>query len=673
MQSDQLVSAKQLAARRGAGVLELSNLVEALRGSVPLDDLKGLYACWIENHPEDPLLYAVLFNYAVVLTDLGDLTQARECLERVLSLNPGFTPALINLGRLHERLGVMGLALRFWSSVVDKLSIVNGTAIIHKVTALNQSARVLEAASQDAAAETMLFQSLDLDPTQHEAAQHFLSVRQRQCKWPVVTPWERMDRQTLMRGLSPLSAAAYTDDPLLHLALAAYYNQHDVGTPATGVITSHRAMRNGGKLRIGYLSSDMRSHAVGHLMAEVFELHDRSRVEVFAYYCGVASAGNDVLYNRFSATADNWIPISAMDDATAAQRIEADGIHILVDLNGYTKEGRTKLVALRPAPVIVNWLGYPGTMGSPYHHYIIADDWIIPKDAEVFYSEKVLRLPCYQPNDRNRVVSPQGATRADAGLPDDAVVYCCFNATHKITRFTFDRWLSILRQVPKAVLWLLEPPEDCGERLQAYASARGIAPDRLVFAKRMPIPDHLARHRLADLFLDTVPYGAHTTSSDALWMGVPVLTLLGRCFASRVCGSLVSAAGLPELVCNTAEVYVERAVALGQEPPELQKYRERLEAGRKTCVLFDMPLLVHRLEQLYATMWRRCAAGTLPRPDLANLDVYLEIGAAVNHEETEVGAIEDYRGWWKTRLSQRHLVRPIQPDRRLCDAAVLAR
>jgi predicted O-linked N-acetylglucosamine transferase (SPINDLY family) len=673
MESDQLAPAMRRVTEAGAGVLQLINLVEGLKASVPPEDVRALYTNWIEHHPDDPLLFAALFNYAVVLTDAGELTRARECLERVLSLSPDFTPALINLGRIHERLGVTGLAVRFWTSVVDKLAAVTGTAIAHKVTALNQAARVLEAANQDAAAETMLFQSLDLDPTQREAAQHYLSLRQRQCKWPVVASWERVDRRALMRGLSPLSAAAHTDDPLLHLAMAAYYNQRDVGTPMAGVITLHRAAQLGGRLRIGYLSSDLREHAVGHLMAEVFGLHDRSKVEVFAYYCGPAAAADDALNARFKAGADHWIPISHLDDATAARRIEADGIQILVDVNGYTQEGRTKLVALRPAPVIVNWLGYPGTMGSPYHHYIIADDWIIPKAAEIYYSEKVLRLPCYQPNDRQRVVSPVVPTRAEAGLPDQAMVYCCFNATHKITRFTFERWLAILRQVPNSVLWLLSAQDTTCQRLRDHAAEHGIAPERLVFARKLANPHHLARYRLADLCLDTVPYGAHTTSSDALWMGVPVLTLSGRSFSSRVCGSLVRAAGLPELVCTTAEAYVDLAVALGQEPAALQRYRDRLEAGRESCVLFDMPLLVRRLEQLYASVWRRFHAGTLPRPDLANVETYLEVGEAVDHEAIEVGAIEDYRGWWIARLLQRNAVRPVYPDRRLCGSAGLTR
>jgi hypothetical protein len=219
--------------------------------------------------------------------------------------------------------------------------------------------------------------------------------------------------------------------------------------------------------------------------------------------------------------------------------------------------------------------------------------------------------------------------------------------------------------VPNSVLWLLSAPETTCQRLRDYAAERGIAPERLVFARKLANPHHLARYRLADLFLDTVPYGAHTTSSDALWMGVPVLTLSGRSFASRVCGSLVRAAGLPELVCTTADAYVERAIALGQQRAVLQRYRDRLEAGRESCVLFDMGLLVRRLEHLYMSMWRHFKAGTLPRPDLANLETYLEVGETVDHEAIEVGAIEDYRGWWITRLAQRHAVRSIRSDRRL--------
>ena len=396
-------------------------------------------------------------------------------------------------------------------------------------------------------------------------------------------------------------------------------------------------------------------------MAEVFGLHDRSKVEIFAYYCGPQAA--DPLHEAYRATSDHWLAISDLDDATAAQRIADDGIHILVDVNGYTREGRTKLLALRPAPIIVNWLGYPGTVASPYHHYIVADDWIIPPELEIYYSEKVLRLPCYQPNNRNRVVASETPTRAQAGLPDDAVVYCSFNGTHKITRFTFDRWLDVLERVPHGVLWLLTGADGTNERLKARAEARGIATERLIFAPKVANPAHLARYPLADLFLDNTPYGAHTTASDALWTGVPVLTWSGRCFAARVCGSLVRAAGLPELVVDTAEAYVAKAVELGHDRPALAALRRRLAENRESCPLFDMPLLVRRLEDLYEEMWADRLADRLPQPDLTDLDACLDVALDFDHEATEVGAIPDYPGWWRDRLLTRHRRRPLATDK----------
>ncbi|WP_333825199.1 O-linked N-acetylglucosamine transferase, SPINDLY family protein [Pinisolibacter sp.] len=651
---------------RGFGVMELIRAAETLKRSGQTAAVSALYGSWIEANPDDPLLHAVLFNYSVVLSDDGDLVRARDCLERAIARAPDFMPAQINLGRILERQGAIGDAVTRWSQVVAALAPVNGTTIAHKTTALNQIARTLEAAGRDEAAEEMLRQSLDIDPRQREVAQHFTALRQRTCEWPVIQPTERVSRRDLMLGLSPLSAAAYTDDPLFQLALAAHYNAVDVGLPARVTTSWPRAAVRDGRLRIGYLSSDLREHAVGHLMAEVFGLHDRSKVEIFAYYCGPKAA--DPLHLAYRAAADHWVDVSEMDDTTAADRIAEDGVHILVDVNGYTREGRTKLLAMRPAPIIVNWLGYPGTVASPYHHYIVADDWIIPPDHEIFYSEKVLRLPCYQPNNRVRVIAETRPTRAEAGLPEDAVVYCSFNGTHKITRFTFDRWLDVLTRVPGSVLWLLTGADGTNDRLKAHAAARGIAPERIVFAPKLANPLHLARYPLADLFLDNTPYGAHTTASDALWMGVPVLTWSGRCFAARVCGSLVRSAGLPELVVETPEAYVDKAVALGHDRAFLAHLRQRLEEGRDGCTLFDMALLVERLEGLYEEMWADLAAGRLPKPDLADLDAYLDVGLDFDHEAVEVGAVADYRGWWRDRLAARHRLRPLHADRRLLGA-----
>ncbi len=663
MANDVLTTALIQSMARNFSVQDLIRTVEILKQSGQPGSIETLYETWLQHNQDNPLAYAILFNHSVVLSESGKLEAARECLERAIAGNPEFIPAYINLGRIYERLGSGGMAVVQWSAALARMPAVDGLAVSYKTTTLNQSARALETANQDEAAEAMLRQSLEIDCHQREVIQHFVALRQRQCEWPVVLPSERVDHSSLMQGLSPLSIAALTDDPLLELALAWHYNKTDVGTPALAMASWPGATVASSRIKVGYLSSDLREHAVGYLMTEVFALHDRTKVEVFAYYCGPDA--NDPLHEHFKSTAEHWIDISHMDDAAAARRMVADGIQILIDLNGYTREARLKLVALRPAPVIVNWLGFPGTMGSPYHHYLIADDWIIPEDCELYYSEQVLRLPCYQPSSRERSILAQPMSRSEVGLPEQAMVYCCFNGTHKVNRFTLDRWLMILARVPGSVLWLLGSTDGANERLRDHAAQRGIGRERLIFGDKLANPYHLARYALADLFLDTSPYGAHTTASDALWMGVPVLTLSGRSFASRVCGSLVRAAGFPELVSTSAQEFVERAVEFGKDPALLQPYRDRLKAGRGTCTLFDMPLLVSQLEILYQQMWADYASGVLPRPELANLDVCLELGSQVNHESLEVQAIQDYHEWWREMLARRHRFRPIDMDRRL--------
>ncbi|MFA6020397.1 MAG: O-linked N-acetylglucosamine transferase [Rhodospirillales bacterium] len=648
------------------GVLDLIRAAEQIKASQGLLAVLALYDIWVRHNQGNPLLYAVLFNFSVAQMDHGDLDAARQSLEEALALNLDFMPAYINLGRLHERQGNIKEAAIKWSAALERMAAVTGSAITHKTTALNQIARVMEDSQQDETAETMLRQSLELDRHQREALQHLVALRQRQCEWPVVEPWERVPRDALLAGMSPLSVAAHADDPMLHLATAWNYNRLDVGLPGAGFIESHWAARERGgdkPLRIGYLSSDLREHAVGHLTAELFEEHDANAVELFAYSCGIKA--NDALCQRIKSRFEHWTDISDLSDAEAARRIADDGIQILIDLNGYTREGRTKLVALRPAPVIVNWLGYPGTMGSPYHHYLVADDWLISQESEKFYSEKVLRLPCYQPNDRKRVVADAKPTRAEAGLPDEAMVLCCFNGLHKLTRVTFESWLEILQRVPGSVLWLLSGAEGAQNRLRGFAAAKGLDPARLIFAGKLANPFHLARYPLADLFLDTFPYGAHTTASDALWMGVPVLTLSGRSFASRVCGSLVRSAGLPELVCSSRQEYVGRAVALGRDREKLVSYRRQLQEGRDSCTLFDTTLLARHLEELYRRMWQDFEKGALPKPDLANLDVYLEASADADHDAMDLLAVEDYENWWRDKLAKRHRFREIPPDARL--------
>ncbi len=666
MPEDTFLSAVQDITAGKCSLVELIGAAAALKAASQIKLAEQLYKVWIGFNRSDPQLYVAYFNCSSLQTELGDLAAAQDSLKQALAINPNFYPAYINLGGLLERTGATDPALAQWQSVTTRLASVTGSAIEHKLTAIKQIGRVMIDHHRSAAAEAWLRQALDIAPNQRDVLEQFVALRMAQCEWPVIEPWERVTRNVLMTGISPLSMSAYTDDPLLQLATAKRYVEVAIDDRPDAPDADRRDAPidlTGRRLRVGYVSSDLREHAVGYLMAELFELHDKAAVEVFAYYCGQGPQGD--LSARIRTAAEHWVDINGMDDAAAARQIAADGIDILVDVNGLTRHARTGVFARRPAPIQVNWLGYPGTMGSPYHQYIIADDWIIPPESEIYYSEKVVRLPCYQPNDRKRAVVAQAPSRADVGLPDEAFVYCCFNGAQKFSKFTFDRWLEILRRAPNSVLWLLEGEADINARLVGYAEAGGVARERLIFAPKQVNAYHLARYRLADLFLDTSPYGAHTTASDALWMGVPVLTLTGRGFAARVCGSLVRAAGLPELICESGEEYVERAVALASNKADVEALKAKLEQNRDRCVLFDLERLVESLEGLYRGMCADYQAGNIPRPDLRNLETYLAVGAEADHEAREMRAVPDYHGWYRERLEARRRSRPIPPDARL--------
>ncbi|MBV9252122.1 MAG: tetratricopeptide repeat protein, partial [Acetobacteraceae bacterium] len=362
---------------------------------------RELYKLWIAHNPADPLLHAINFNYGVLLNESGQLADAQAAFTTAIEARPDFLSPYINLGTLLERAGNLDEAVKCWLEVVNRLPTVTADALKHKTVALKQMGRVLEANGRPDQAEAMFQACLDLNPNQRDVLQHWIAVRQTQCKWPVLAPWGSISSSMVMQALSPLSAAILIDDPVLQLANAWHYYRQDIAsslaqTTAGGWPTS--GARGSRRLRIGYVSSDLREHAIGFLTAELFELHDRTNVEVLAYYCGPRT--EDELQQRIRRAVDHWIDISDLTDQQAASRIVEDGIDILVDVNGYTKDARLKLFSLRPAPIIVNWLGFPGSMATPHHNYIIADQTIIPPDAERFYSEKIMRLPCYQPNDR---------------------------------------------------------------------------------------------------------------------------------------------------------------------------------------------------------------------------------------------------------------------------------
>ena len=567
---------------RQMSIADLFTSAESLKKLQQREAVVSLYKAWIAFNSDNSALYVVYFNYGVALTELPDLPGAINAMRECIRLKPDFLPPRINLGRILEDVGEPGLAVSEWLEASGKVSTVNGESVSHKVTILIQMGRVLENGQSDGPAEDALKQCLDISPGHPEVIQHWIGLRQRQCKWPAVVAIEHNTRESLTAGISPLSLANLCDDPMFQLARAFHFAKQSIGIPKTDQlkhVTEAAMRRRPGKLRIGYVSSDLREHAVGFAMTEIAELHDRQNFEIFAYYCGVDRV--DPTQTRIRAAVDHWIDINPLTDEQAASKIVEDEIDILVDLNGYTKFARTRIFSLRPAPIIVNWFGFPGTMGTPYHHYLIADPHIIPKHLEIYYSEKVVHLPCYQPNDRKRFVSANSPARKDAQLPEDAFVYCSFNGTQKLTARTFQRWMTILAQVPDSVLWLLTATNDTNVRLQQCAEQYGINQNRLIFAEKKSNPEHLARYPLADVFIDNFPYGAHTTAADALWMGVPVLTFPGRSFASRVCASVVHAAGIGEMVCATPEEYISLAIELGRDRNKLSAIKSKLIASRE--------------------------------------------------------------------------------------------
>lgn len=657
----------------GLSLGDMINAVGRLTAAGQTAAAEQIYKVWIQFNPDHPQLFVALFNCATLQSGTGGVEAAIAQLERAIALNPDFLPAYINLGGLQERAGGLEAAIATWNAAATRPLAVTGSNAHYVFSAYKQIARALLDVQQSARAEAALWRCADLDPSQMDTIGQLVAARLGQCKWPPLEPWERVDRRALLRGMNPLSMAAYSDDPLLQLASGAAFAERDGSCAPEAIVAERRDAPidlTGRRLRVGYVSSDLRDHAVGYLMAELFELHDREKVEVFAYYCGPPAT--DALNARTQAAVEHYADIRGMTDDEAARRIADDRIDILVDVNGHTRDSRTPVFARRPAPILVNWLGYPGTMGSAFHHYIIGDPWIIPPQNERYYSEAVRRIPCYQPNDRKRIVAQARPARADAGLSDDAFVFCCFNGPQKITPFTFDRWMEILKRTPGSVLWLLDSNPETNARLREQARLRGVDSTRLVFAPKQPNPVHLARYPLADLFLDTAPYGAHTTASDALWMSVPVLTLSGRGFASRVCGSLVSSAGAPELVCETAEDYVEKAVALGNDREATRALRDKLEAVKSTCVLFDMDLLVRSVEDLFHEMAAEHQAGQRPTPSIDNLDTYLEIGIALDRDDREMLTEGDFDALYKAALTRRHLARPLRPDDRFWTAEDVA-
>lgn len=406
----------------------------------------------------------------------------------------------------------------------------------------------------------------------------------------------------------PFASLALVDDPVLQRRAAELQVQHRV--PAAAPALPVRAP--GQRLRIGYFSADFHNHATAHLAAGLFEQHDRERFEVRAY-CFGPKVGDDKVRERLVKSFDGFHEVGPLKAAEIAALAREHGLDIAIDLKGHTRDARPAIFAARAAPLQISYLGYPGALGMPFIDYLVADPVLVPAGQEAAYGESLILMPeCYQVNDDRRKLAAKTAARADHGLPEAGFVFCCFNALYKINPEQFASWMRILQRVPDSVLWLLEGPSGSAERLRAQAQAQGIDPQRLHFAPALSPQEHLDRHAAADLFLDTLPCNAHTTASDALWAGLPLITQIGRSWAARVAASLLTTHGLEELVCADAQAYEDLAVALAQDPKRLKALRTRVGKQRKASPLFDTARFTRHFEQGLLLAHERLQQGQTP-------------------------------------------------------------
>lgn len=553
-----------------------------------------LYQTWVRKTPS-PYLHAAYFNLGAVLGNAGDLPGAEEAYRAAIKLSPTFWQPRLNLGSLLERAGKPEQAVAEWRWVEQNatISLPENKPLV--LMALNNLGRVLEIQKQFYEALYFLTKSLAIEPDQDEVLHHWVYLRQKQCAWPIYAKVPRVSQAAMERGTSALAMISISDEPAAQLAAAQRYVAKKVNVDVPKL--ANPAGYQHKKIRIGYCSSDFSLHPVSMLTVEMFELHDRERFEIYGY-CWSPEDGS-ALRSRVIAAMDHFTRIATLTDLEAAQRIRADEIDILVDLQGQTAGARPNMLAYRPAPIQITYLGQPATTGFPFIDYVIADRFLIPEDSAKYYSEKPLYMPdVYQVSDRKRVAGPQ-PTRASCGLPETGFVFCSFNNNYKLTPEMFDVWMSILRRVPGSVLWLLADNPWAEENLRLEALARGVADSRLVFAGRVSPENYLARYQIADLFLDSFPFNAGTTANDALFMGLPVLTCAGRSFASRMAGALLTAAGCPELITTDFKNYEDQAVALSgaQGKGKLATLRKQLERQRKEGPLFNTSVFVKNFER----------------------------------------------------------------------------
>jgi predicted O-linked N-acetylglucosamine transferase (SPINDLY family) len=542
-------------------------------------------------------------NRGATLTALERYDEAMACFDRAIALDSGCVDAHFNRAVTLTRLKRFPEAL---AGVDRTLSLGRRDAATYRcrgdvLLALERIEETIESYAQ----------ALTLDPQSPFLNGECRHVRMRICDWSDLERDSSVMAAAIERGeaaVPPFVLLALLDSPILQRQAAEIYVREKV-RPPTALPPLPRRRRDG-KIRLGYFSTDFRMHAVSLLTAGLFEAHDRSRFELTAFSLGPDTP--DTMRTRLEAAFDRFVPADRMADRDIAALARRLHIDIAVDLGGHTRDCRSGILALRAAPIQVSYLGYLGTMGGELIDYLIADQVLVPPQSRQYYSEKIAYLPSYQVNDSKRPLPGPALTRAELGLPAEGFVFCCFNNSYKITPGTFDSWMRILSALPDSVLFLLGGAASIERNLRREAQIRQVAPERLVFGRSLPLEQYLARFRAADLFLDTLPYNAGTTASDALWAGLPVLTLPGQALAARMAASILTAAGLPELIAADRADYERQAIELAIDPRRLDELKQRLAHNRRRCALFDTAAFSRSIEALFVRMYERYHAGLPP-------------------------------------------------------------
>jgi protein O-GlcNAc transferase len=555
----------------------------------------------------DPGLAGAYLNRGVVLRHTRRLDAALCDYDRALALSPDFAEA-------HMEKGIALAQLKRHEASIASYRLAIAAKPDYADAYVNLGNALYELERLDAGL-ACFDKALELDAESHYLPGLRLHLKMQMCDWRDL----QVDIELVARGVEagrlvspPFPVLAFSRSPLLHRQAARIWMRDQCAQ--NDLPRAFAARTKNAKVKIGYFSADFYAHATSYLMAGLFEMHDRSRFGIVAF--SFSPDSGDDMANRVRAAFDQFIDVRNQSDAEVAMLARRLQIDIAVDLKGYTGENRAGIFANGAAPLQVNYLGYPGSLGADYMDYIVADRTLIPEGYEGCYDEKIIYMPgSYQVNDGRRADADRIVTREECGLPRTGFVFCCFNNNFKITPEIFDCWMRILKRVDGSALWLFEGYSGAPKNLRGEAEIRDVNPERLVFAKRLPLAEHLTRHRLADLFLDTLPYNAHTTASDALWAGVPVVTCAGEAFPSRVAASLLMALGMPELVTATLEEYEELAVALALDPKRLKGLTHKLSDIRPTTPLFDTRHFTRCLESAYAQMYERYRQG-LPKQHL---------------------------------------------------------